>query len=121
MDVNGVKESKKGQVLFATAHGVFKTVIGENPVVHALGSGTFVVNGLPFNRTARNGSMKPKIVGMAQIHGFTVRCRAANVGVWTIRNAAKGAGGAEFSTEFVPVKAPVDHLMSIWTDGDAVL
>ena len=59
---------------------MLEAVIGKNPVVHALGGGTFVINDLPLIRFARNRRTEAQVVGVAQIHGFAVGCGAADIG-----------------------------------------
>ncbi len=120
MDVNGVEEGKEGQVLLASPHGMFEAVIGENPVVHPLGGGALVINRLPFIGFARNRRTEAQIVGVSQIHGFAVGRGAADIGVRASRDASNDARGTEFSAELVSVKAPVDHLVAVGADRDAV-
>ncbi len=120
MDIDGVKEGKESQGFLAPALRVFKTVIGENPVVHTFGGGAFIIDCLPLVRTARNRSKKAKVIGMAQIDGFAVRGRAAYIGVRAAGDVAEDAGSAEFGTELIAFKAPVDHLVTVGADRDTV-
>ena len=120
MDIDGVKEGKESQGFLASALRMLKAVIGENPVVHPLGGSAFIIDSLPFVRTARNRGEEAKVVSMAKIDGFAVRSGAADVGVRAIGDAAEDAGSAEFGTELIAFKAPVDHLVTVRADGDAV-
>ena len=121
MDIYSADEGKEGQSFFTATFRLFEVVISKDPVIKALSGRTLIINGKPLNRATRYRREKAKVIGVTEVSDFAIGGRAAELGVGAIGNLANDAGRAKFSTEFVSVEAPVDHLMTIGADRDAVV
>ena len=58
---------------------------------------------------------------MAKVRNFAIRGRTALLGIGATGNIANDAGRAKFGSELSFVETPVNHLIAVRSDGDAVL